>query len=40
VLGQLFAEGQRELATEQAMRVAGKDLGFGPLIRAIERELA
>jgi hypothetical protein len=36
----LFGEGQRELAHEQAQRVAGKDLSFAPLIRAIERMLA
>ena len=40
LLAELFAEGQRELATEQAQRISGKTLGFGPLIRAIERELA
>jgi hypothetical protein len=36
---ELFARGQRELATEQAMRVAGKDLRFAPLVRAIEERL-
>lgn len=35
----LFGEGQRELADEQARRVAGKPLGFAPLVRAIERML-
>lgn len=40
ILADLFGEGQRELASEQAKRVSGKELGFGPLIRAIERELA
>lgn len=35
----LFGEGQRELAHEQAQRVAGKNLSFAPLIRAIERTL-
>jgi hypothetical protein len=40
MLAELFAEGQRELAPEQARRISGKDLGFGPLVRAIERELA
>jgi hypothetical protein len=40
IVADLFAWGQQELATEQAMRVAGKELGFGPLVRAIERELA
>jgi hypothetical protein len=33
----LFGEGQRELAHEQAKRVAGKQLSFAPLIRAVER---
>jgi len=36
----LFGEGQRELAQEQAERVAGKGLGFEPVIRSIERRLA
>jgi hypothetical protein len=36
----LFAEAQRELAQEQAERVAGKGLSFAPLIRSIERMLA
>ncbi|HET9424940.1 MAG TPA: hypothetical protein VFO55_06165 [Gemmatimonadaceae bacterium] len=40
VVGDLFAMGQRELAPEQAKRISGKELGFGPLLRAIERELA
>jgi hypothetical protein len=40
IVSELFGQGQRELATEQAMRVAGKELGFEPLVRAIERELA
>lgn len=35
----LFAHGQRELATEQAKRVAGRDLSFEPLVRAIEATL-
>ena len=33
---ELFGHGQRELAGEQASRVAGKELGFAPLIRSIE----
>ncbi|MES2176972.1 MAG: hypothetical protein V4550_03830 [Gemmatimonadota bacterium] len=37
---QLFGEAQRELAHEQAKRVAGKALSFAPLIRSIERMLA
>jgi hypothetical protein len=36
----LFGEGQRELAHEQAQRVAGKALSFAPLVRAVERMLA
>ncbi|MHB8839681.1 MAG: hypothetical protein ACYC7F_12125 [Gemmatimonadaceae bacterium] len=36
---ELFGHGQRELATEQAARVTGRDLGFAPLIRSIERLL-
>ena len=36
----LFAEGQRELAHEQAHRVAGKALSFAPIVRAVERLLA
>jgi hypothetical protein len=35
----LFGEGQRELAHEQAHRVASKPLSFGPLVRAVERML-
>ncbi len=33
---ELFGHGQRELASEQAARVAGKELGFAPLVRSIE----
>ena len=33
---ELFGHGQRELATEQAARVAGRELSFRPLIRSIE----
>ena len=36
----LFGEGQRELAQEQAQRVAGKGLDFAAVIRGIERKLA
>jgi hypothetical protein len=36
----LFGEGQRELANEQAKRVSGKELSFGPLVRGVERMLA
>jgi len=35
----LFGEGQRELAHEQARRVADKPLSFAPLVRAVERML-
>lgn len=35
----LFGEGQREMAHEQAQRVAAKDLSFAPLVRAVERML-
>jgi hypothetical protein len=37
---ELFGEAQRELAHEQAQRVAGKKLSFAPLIRSIEKLLA
>ena len=37
---ELFGEAQRELAHEQAERVAGKGLSFAPLVRSIERMLA
>ena len=37
IVASLFGEGQRELAQEQAQRVAGKSLSFDPLVRAIER---
>jgi len=33
---ELFGHGQRELATEQAARVTGRELSFAPLIRSIE----
>ena len=36
----LFGEGQRELAHEQAQRVAGKELSFAPIVRAVEKLLA
>jgi hypothetical protein len=36
----LFGEAQRELAHEQAFRVSGKALSFGPLVRRIEGMLA
>ena len=34
---ELFGQGQRELAEEQARRVAGKELSFAPVIAGIER---
>lgn len=40
IIAELFAEGQKELAQELATRVSKSALGFGPLVRAIERELA
>ncbi len=39
IAGELFGQGQRELADEQAARVAGKPLGFAPLVRSIGRLL-
>ena len=39
IVQSLFSEGQRELAHEQAQRVAGRDLSFAPLIREIEKLL-
>jgi hypothetical protein len=40
IIAELYAEGQKELAQELATRVSDSALGFGPLVRAIERELA
>jgi hypothetical protein len=40
IVGELFALGQQETATELATRISDKQLGFGPLVRAVERELA
>jgi hypothetical protein len=39
IVQELFARGQRELAEEQAQRVAKKSLSFAPLVKAIERLL-
>jgi hypothetical protein len=39
IMAELFGPGQRELAEEQAQRVARKALSFGPLVRAIEKML-
>ena len=39
IVQSLFSEAQRELAQEQAERVAGKSLSFAPLVRSIERML-
>lgn len=36
---ELFGCGQRELASEMAMRVAGTELSFGPLVRSVEAML-
>lgn len=36
IVQELFARGQRELAEEQARRVAAKPLSFAPLVKAIE----
>ena len=36
IVQELFARGQRELAEEQAQRVANKSLSFAPLVKAIE----
>ena len=40
IVGQLFGEGQRELAHELAERVTGRPLGFEPLVRSVERLLS
>ena len=40
IVQSLFAEGQRDLAHELATRVSGRELSFGPLVRAIERLLS
>ncbi|MFL5581231.1 MAG: hypothetical protein ACJ8AO_12725 [Gemmatimonadaceae bacterium] len=37
---ELLSEGQRELAHEQAERVAGRGLGFEPVVRHVERLLS
>ena len=37
MVGELFGQGQRELADEQSRRVAGKGLSFAPVIAGIER---
>jgi hypothetical protein len=39
IVQDLFSEGQRELAHEQAQRISGRELSFGPLVREIERLL-
>jgi len=36
ITAELFSHGQRELAEEQARRVAGRSPSFAPLVRAIE----
>ena len=40
IVQSLFAEGQRDLAHELALRVSGRDLSFAPLVRAMERVLS
>lgn len=40
IVDELFAHGQRELAHEQAARVAGKGLSFAPVIAHVERMLS
>ena len=40
IVDNLFGEGQRELGTEQAQRVAGKTLSFAPLVASLEKLLA
>jgi hypothetical protein len=40
ICASMFAEGQRELANEQAQRITGKALSFAPLVRAVERMLS
>lgn len=40
IVQSLFSEGQRELAHEQAKRVAGAELSFAPLVRSVEKLLA
>ena len=39
IVEEMFAHGQRELAHEQAQRVAGKSLSFAPVIAGVERML-
>jgi len=39
IVESLLAEGQRETATELALRASGAELSFDPLVRAIERGL-
>ena len=40
MIAELLEVGQRELAQELAKRVANAPLGFAPLVRRIERDLA
>ena len=37
IVDELFSQGQRELADEQAKRVASRGLSFAPVIADIER---
>ena len=36
IVGQLFVEGQRELANELSKRISGQPLSFAPVVRAVE----
>lgn len=40
ITAELFGQGQRELAEEQARRVSGRSLSFAPLVRSIENMLS
>lgn len=40
IVDELYGEGQRELADELAARVSGAELGFAPLLRELETQLA
>ncbi len=40
IIAELFSEGQRDLAPELAKRVSSHPLGFGPLVRSIEKALS
>ena len=40
IVDQLFGDGQRELAHELAVRIAGMSLTFEPIVRRVERLLS